>query len=179
MTARPLLRAHEPGAIFASRSGQPISVETFLLDVAALAERLPNRGAVVNLCPDRYRFAVGFAAALCRRQVNLLPPHDAPNLLRQLRTDYPDLYCLTEESAPIRGIASFHYPPVFRHTPSSPAIPVIAEDQPAAVLFTSGSTGQPRPHARSWGELVSSASAEGRRLNLAGMGQVALLGTVP
>src|ERR1700730_15189614 len=93
----PLLQAHGPGSIFASRSGHPISAETFLRDVAALAELLPDSGAMVNLCPDRYRFAVGFAAALCRGQVNLLPPHDAPDLLEQLRTDYPDLYCLTAD----------------------------------------------------------------------------------
>ena len=72
----------------------PITVETFLKDVAALAAVLPERGHVVNLCRDRYRFAVGFAAALCRRQVNLLPPHDAANMLDKLAVDYPDFYCL-------------------------------------------------------------------------------------
>jgi acyl-coenzyme A synthetase/AMP-(fatty) acid ligase len=47
------------------------------------------------------------------------------------------------------------------------------------VLFTSGSTGRPRPHTRSWGELVSSALAEGSRLDIAGLGCASLLGTVP
>ena len=64
-------------------AGQSVSVETFLSDVAALAELLPNRGSVVNLCNDRSRFVVGFAAALRRGQVNLLPPHDAPDLLER------------------------------------------------------------------------------------------------
>jgi hypothetical protein len=179
MTGFPLLRMHRPGAIFASRSGQPIRVETFLHDVAALAELLPDRGYVINLSPDRYRFAVGFAAALCRKQVNLLPPHDAPDLLEQLRTDYPDLYCLTDAASPMPGLAAFQYPPRLRHTGPSPAVPVIAAQQPAAVLFTSGSTGRPRPHSRSWGELVNSALAEGARLDLAGLGRASLLGTVP
>jgi acyl-coenzyme A synthetase/AMP-(fatty) acid ligase len=179
MTGYPLLRAHRPGAIFASRSGRAISVETFLHDVAALAELLPGRGHVVNLCPDRYRFAVGFAAALCREQLNLLPPHDAPDLLEQLRADYPDLYCLTDDASLLSGLAVFQYPPTLRHVGDSPEIPVIAAEQPAAVLFTSGSTGRPRPHARSWGELVHSALAEGRRLDIAGLGHASLLGTVP
>jgi acyl-coenzyme A synthetase/AMP-(fatty) acid ligase len=179
MTAWPLLRGHGPGTIFASRSSQSISVETFLRDVAALAELLPARGSVVNLCPDRYRFTVGFAAALCRGQVNLLPPHDAPDLLEQLRTDYPDLYCLTDDAATISGHAVFRYPPALRHAEAMPAVPMIASEQPAAVLFTSGSTGRPAPHARNWGELVSSALAEGSRLDIARLGHAALFGTVP
>lgn len=179
MTAYPLLQAHGPGTIFASRSGQTISVDTFLRDVAALAALLPDRGAMVNLCPDRYRFAVGFAAALCRGQVNLLPPHDAPDLLEQLRTDYPELYCLTDAASPMPGLAVFRYPSILQHGKASPAVPVIAAEQPAAVLFTSGSTGRPQPHARSWGELVSSALAEGKRLDIAALGSAALLGTVP
>jgi len=177
MTSFPLLHAHRPGAIFASRAGQPISVETFTRDVAALAKLLPDRGHVVNLCRDRYRFAVGFAAALCRAQVNLLPPHEAPDLLEQLRTDYPGLYCLTDESAPRLGF--FQYPETLTHSGDVPTIPDIAAGQPAAVLFTSGSTGRPRPHERTWGELVNSAVAEGARLNIASLGQLSLLGTVP
>src|SRR3954471_21419272 len=96
MTGVPLLRGHRLDSIFAWRAGQPVNVETFLNDVAALAELLPERGHVINLCPDRYRFTVGFAAALCRRQLNLLPPHEAPMLLRQLTADYPDVYCLID-----------------------------------------------------------------------------------
>ncbi len=100
MVEYPLLHAFRPEASFAWRGGEPITVETFLNDVAALAAVLPERGYVVNLCRDRYRFAVGFAAALCRRQVNLLPPHDAANMLDQLAVDYPDLYCLADTPAP-------------------------------------------------------------------------------
>lgn len=179
MNTYPLLRRHRPGTVFARRAGQPISVEMFLNDVTALAELLPRRGHVVNLIPDRYRFAVGFAAALCRDQVNLLPPHDAPDLLEQLRTDYPDLYCLTDEAAPAPNPACFSYPMAFAYGAPSPAVPLIAAEQPAAVLFTSGSTGRPRPHARTWGELVNSALAEGQRLDIARLGHASLLGTVP
>ncbi len=179
MTGFPLLRAYHPGAAFASRDGRTITVDAFSRDVAALAECLPDRGHAVNLCSDRYRFAVGFAAALCRGQINLLPPHGAPDLLEQLSLDYPDMYCLSDDAAPMRGVVAFRYPGTLDHTGDAPAIPVFAAEQPAAVLFTSGSTGRPRPHARSWGELVQSALAEGRRLDIAGLGRAASLGTVP
>jgi acyl-coenzyme A synthetase/AMP-(fatty) acid ligase len=179
MTGYPLLRAHRPDSVFAWRAGRPIEVATFLNDVAALAELLPSRGHVINLCSDRYRFTVGFAAALCRNQRNLLPPHGAPDLLRQLTADYPDVYCLTDGACPAAGLAVFSYPATLNHGRASNAVPVIAANQPACVLFTSGSTGRPRPHERSWGELVTSALAAGSRLNIAGLAPASLLGTVP
>ena len=74
-----------------------------------LPQRLPRRGHVVNLCRDRYRFAVGFAAALCRRQVNLLPPNDTPACSTSSPPDYPDVYCLTDAQRG-RTVPRFHYP---------------------------------------------------------------------
>ena len=99
--AYPLIRRHGLDAIVAFRKGQPISAARFLSDVAALASSLPSRRNVLNLCSDRYRFAVGLAAALCREQISLLPPNDTPGLLKELAADYPDLYCLTDDAAPI------------------------------------------------------------------------------
>ncbi len=64
MSHYPLLRHARLDAIFARRAGVPIAVEDFLLDVAALSRVLPHHHHVVNLCADRYRFAVGLAAAL-------------------------------------------------------------------------------------------------------------------
>jgi acyl-coenzyme A synthetase/AMP-(fatty) acid ligase len=153
-------------------------VETFLGDVAALAALLPRRRHVVNLCRDRYQFVVGFAAALCCRQINLLPPHDGPDMLDRLAIDYPDFYCLTDD-APTADRPAFHYPSELISTSVRRAIPRFAADQPAAVLFTSGSTGRPQPHARRWGDLVNSTLAAGRRLGVASLGQASLLGTVP
>src|SRR6202046_927231 len=114
MIQHPLLQVVRPGRIFARRDGRSIPVETFLGDVAALSRRLPAGGHVVNLCRDRYRFAVGFAAALCRHQVNLLPPHDMPDMLAQLAIDYPNFYCLTDASPPA-GVTAVQYPATLAH----------------------------------------------------------------
>jgi acyl-coenzyme A synthetase/AMP-(fatty) acid ligase len=179
MAAYPLLRLHRPEATFAWRDGTPLTTLRFLQDVAALADLLPAHRHVVNLCADRYNFTVGFAAALCRQQINLLPPHAAPDLLDQLTEDHPDIYCLTDGSSDGSHLHTFMYPPAFRDSQPPAGIPVIAADQAACVLFTSGSTGRPRPHARSWGELVTSALAEGGRLNVAELAGATLLGTVP
>ena len=178
MIDHPLLHVLRPGRIFARRDGRPIPVETFLGDVAALSQRLPPRGHVVNLCRDRYRFAVGFAAALCRRQVNLLPPNDMPGMLDQLAIDYPDVYCLTDDER-ADGPAGFPYPSSLPHDPTADLAPRLPAEQLAAVLFTSGSTGRPQPHGRSWGDLVNSTLAAGRRLGIGALQGASLIGTVP
>ena len=49
------------------------------------------------MCTDRYRFMLGFAAAMQRRQVSLLPASVAPAVLQDLVADYPDVYALTDD----------------------------------------------------------------------------------
>ena len=43
-------------------------------------------------------------------------------------------------------------------------VPSIAASQPAACLLTSGSTGAPQPHGKTWGMLVANIRAEAERL---------------
>ena len=89
----PLIRGFPSGAAFAYRDGRAVAVETFLGDVAQVAGALPARRYVLNLCTDRYRFAVGFAAALLRGQVSLLPPNETPDVIARVAAQYPDVYC--------------------------------------------------------------------------------------
>ena len=176
MTVYALLGNSRPDALFARRAGRPIAVETFLRDVAAIARLMPDRGHVINLCRDRYRFTAGLAAALCRGQITLLPPHDSPDILNQLTADYPTLYCLIDDTPPTVTAPVLVYPDPLTHDHAPVVHPSFPAEQPAVVLFTSGSTGRPRPHGRSWGDLVLSAAAAARRLGLA---QAELIGTVP
>src|SRR5258705_11472174 len=97
MTSLSLFRHDDPAAVIAYRSGDPIETAQFLADVRALSEMLPARKHVVNRCADRYHFAIGFAAALVREQLTLLPPNDTPDVMRQLAEQYHDVYCLTDE----------------------------------------------------------------------------------
>jgi hypothetical protein len=126
MIEHPLLHVLRPSRIFARREGCSIPVESFLADVAALSQLLPSGGHVVNLCRDRYRFAVGFAAALCRRQVNLLPPNDMPGMLDQLAVDYPDVYCLADGER-ADGPASFPYPLSLPHDTAAHSVPRVPD----------------------------------------------------
>jgi acyl-coenzyme A synthetase/AMP-(fatty) acid ligase len=172
----PLIKNYASGAVFAYREGRPIHVEEFLGEAEQLARALPDRPHVVNLCSDRYRFTVSLAAALLRGQVSLFPPNSTPDLLGRLGEVYSSVYCLSDGSVDSSQLETFPYPSLqgSAATGSNPRIP---EAQAAAVLFTSGSTGQPVPHAKSWGSLVRTGSAEVERLGLeSGM---VLVSTVP
>ncbi len=172
----PILTHADEHAVVAFRDRRPIAVGHFLRDVAALAARLPTRRYAVNLCRDRYRFAVGVAAALCRQQISLLPPNETQGALEAVAADYPDLYCLADSPHP--SLASVAYPDDLGDGTKGD-VPHVPVAQPALILFTSGSTGRPKPASKSWGALVRSARSAGGRLNVAGLPGATLIGTVP
>ena len=171
----PIMR-HEAGGIVARRGGQALDAAQFRRDVASLAARLPERGHIVNLCQDRYRFMVGFAAALCRGQVSLMPSANVPEVLRALAADYPDLYALTDAAgSPLPGFA---YPGDLGGAAAPAVFPAVPPGWPAVIQFTSGSTGQPRKVPKSWPALVHSARGAGVRLDAAALRGATIVGTV-
>ncbi len=179
MAALPLIRDYEADAVFAYREGRPIGIGGFLRDVAELAGLLPDRGHVINLCADRYHFAVGFAAALVRGQISLLPPNQTPVLLEQLKRQYPDAYCLADSPGEHYSIETLQFPRLVDPNIAAPAPALVPAGQTAAIIFTSGSTGQPVANQKSWGALVASAGAELERLGVREYPRMAVLGTVP
>jgi acyl-coenzyme A synthetase/AMP-(fatty) acid ligase len=174
-----LLRPGDLKAPFAARGGLVVSRAAFLRDVAALAALLPDRRYVANLCRDRYRFAVGFAAALCRGQITLLPPSQARGPIAAVLSSYDDAYSLCDEPQDGWAYPMFTYPALAAGDLGPVSVPEFPADRIAAILFTSGSTGLPRPHPRSWGLLVSSALAAGEAIGAAGLAGASLVGTVP
>jgi acyl-coenzyme A synthetase/AMP-(fatty) acid ligase len=170
---------HAGEAMIVARDGEiSVTRAQFLRDTAALAARLPDRKYIINLCANRYRFMVGFAAALCRRQISLLPPSDAQGVLAAVAAEYPDVYVLTDTAAATR-LPVLAYPTDLA-AGAAAGVPAIPGAQQALILFTSGSTGRPAPVPKTWGVLVRSARAAGERLGLAGASAAAtLIGTVP
>jgi len=171
MADLPLVR-HAPDDPFAFRQRQLVRAGEFLAEVSRLADRLPDRRYVINLCTDRFRFAAGFAAALLRGQISLMPPSHTADAIERLVRDYPDLYCLDDDAAAAAAAQTERGGHLL-------SVPAISEERTAAIVFTSGSTGDPLPHPKSWGGLVASAIAEMECLGVSGLPGMAVLGTVP
>jgi len=179
MAAIPLISHNGPDSVCAYRAGHPVSAAQFLLHVEHLARMLPDRQYILNLCTDRYRFAVGFAAALLRGQTSLLPPNYTPSFVERLGQRYPDMYCLADGMVDFQGVEVVRYPQLPEHDGVARPVPAIPAQQLAALVFTSGSTGQPVAHPKSWGSLCKGALAEAASLGIAPNSGLALLGTVP
>jgi acyl-coenzyme A synthetase/AMP-(fatty) acid ligase len=173
----PLIRNFDAGAVFAFRNRRPIRVEEFLGEVRRLADSLPDRRYMVNLCADRYQFSVGLCAGLLRRQVNLLPPSATPDLLKRLSLEYPGLYCLSDEA--VHPLEMFLYREPAGENTATASVPRIPAEQVCTIGFTSGSTGKPTPHPKSWGALARSGLADLERLGVAAHRNMSVLGTVP
>ena len=179
MSAVPLLGHASLDAIFAWRPDGAVSVRRFLADARALAALLPPGRHLLNVCQDRYRFAVGFAAGLLDGRISLQPASQTATTLRDIRAQAPDLCCLCDAPFDSLDLPRLDYPADLAADPHAiDAIPAIAAGQVAARLFTSGSTGTPMPHDKTWGRLVANGRAEAERLGLLDRPH-AIVGTVP
>jgi acyl-coenzyme A synthetase/AMP-(fatty) acid ligase len=179
MLNAPLIGPYGPDDALAWEADGPRSAGEFLSDVADLADSLPDCPSILNLLSSRYDFLVGFAAAIVRRQVTLLPQSRAPQTLRRIAGESADCCVLTDRDESIEGLACLTLPLRRRQRFRSLPVPRIPLHQQVAVAFTSGSTGQPMPHRKTWGALVSVARATGSRFGLKDGGRRAVVATVP
>jgi acyl-coenzyme A synthetase/AMP-(fatty) acid ligase len=174
-----LLSHSSPTAVIAFRAGIPITVQQFLADARHLAQSLPATRHVLNVCTDRYRFAVGLAACLISERVSLLPSTHTPQVIAQLAVFAPDSICLSDDRRCEIDLPQHHYPDQMPPRPDSFSIPYIPAKQLAAIVFTSGSTGTPLPYKKTWGLLSRCVLNGAPRLGLLDGRPHTLVGTVP
>ena len=186
MSLLPLVSHSSPDSIIAWRMEGAVTLRQFLAEVSQLAARFPAGSHLLNMCSDRYRFSVGLAAAIVTGKVSLLPSTHTPEVVRQIKAFAPDVFCLTDSDHCTVDLPQLRYPvmglisqPDHPNQPDAFAIPQIDSKQRIAVLFTSGTTGIPQPHPKTWGALVSSVQAEALRLGLLHNTNATLVGTVP
>lgn len=175
----PLLVHADAGAPFAWRDGALVTAGQFLAQARELAPQLAAADQVLNLCADRYVFAVGFAAALIAGKPSLLPSAHATTAIRPPTSG--DVLCLADDArldAPFRKL-HFTAPPVRYLAEGAWQVPQLDASRTAAYVFTSGSTGAPVPHAKSWGSLARDAAAQAVQLGLRDGTRPLIVGTVP
>ncbi len=200
--AVPLLARPAEAVLFHRPTG-PVTAAAFLAEAVRLAATLPaplpdrTPGPVLNLCADRYGFALGFAACLLRGRVSLLTGDRSPAWLAGLAERFPGLIALSDSAvaAPVPVLPVSVLPvPVLPGSvmPGSAvaaqparcgepvaALPMIPADRLAAIVFTSGSTGEPVGHRKRWGALAARSRDAGRRFGLTAVQPAAIVGTVP
>jgi acyl-coenzyme A synthetase/AMP-(fatty) acid ligase len=175
----PLIAHSSADAVIAYRGGQPLLVRQFLADVARLTPTLGRGAHVLNACADRYHFAVGLAACLVADKVSLLPSTHTPEVMRQLRHFAADVVCLTDDPQCDIELPRVRYPlDAEPAAPAAGAVPHIDSARRVAYVFTSGSTGTPVAHAKTWGRLTACVREEASRLALGG-NACAIIATVP
>ncbi len=178
----PLIGHPHATSIVAWRDGAAVTAAEFLKDVRLLTAILPENKHILNDCQDRYRFVVALCAILLAGKINLLPSTRTAETIRQLRVFAPDASCLTDQADCEIDLPRTVYPaPQFfdRKDGDVWSIPQIAETQLVAYVFTSGSTGSPVAHPKTWGSLVQNVRLEALQMGLQSSTGYSVTGTVP
>jgi len=181
VTLHPLLAGFASNDILAWRGNEPLTAGQALAAAARLAAASPAAKFAINACETLDCFVVATLATLVVGRTLVLPPTRLPRTLADLRERYPDSVCLVDAAMPDpAAIAVGPWIDAARREPS-PAVaawPAISDRHPAVILFTSGSTGAPQPHAKTWAEFAQGARALMNSIAAPPPG-VAIVGTVP
>ncbi|MDA3868421.1 MAG: AMP-binding protein [Gammaproteobacteria bacterium] len=136
-----------------------------------VAER-PAR--VLNLCENRYHFLVAFTASMLEGRMTMLPANRSEGEITRL-TNNKDVQLINDSL--IRDICQ-----TVEVTSSELFtwnIRLVPTDMIVAELYTSGSTGVPIAHQKTWGQLVSGAHQVYTRFDLDRITRPSIVATVP
>lgn len=156
--AFPVLTNHDEDDIVVWRNNNPIYKQEFQSQVEILSRELPDHKFAINLCEDRYLFIITFLAVLTRNQTNLLPMSRVQGDIANVADKYEDCYIITD--------SSLLFPNIKQHVVDGELLTNagrsdytinISGEHIAAVVFTSGSTGEPDPNPKTWKSLIISA----------------------
>ena len=173
----------KPLASLAGSPG-PIRCREFLHHVDTLAGLLPSLCTYgLNLCENRYLLLVSFCAIVVRGQTNLLPPTTTLAAQKSLMDDYPGSFIIHDGTTTLLDVPTLNLNDVLlggepansgSHTRQS-----IDPEHVAALMFTSGSTGQSRAISKTWRTLKDSTQKNLLYFLPDQSGHLNLLATVP
>ena len=143
------------GGEFLRSRGAATGARQFLALAGALAARLPDRPAALNVCERRDNFLVAFAAMLIRGQVCLLPPSRVLAVVNEVMEEHPGSYALddayVEHASPAQPL-------------TERSVPAVSPDRVVVIGYTSGSTGRPKPNPKTWGGFAACTALNASRL---------------
>ena len=125
-----------------------VSGREFAARAGELAARLPAGSAALNLCERRDSFLLVFAALLMRGQPCLLPPSRAAADIEDVLRAHPGAHRIDDA-----WVAAAD-----RMDATDAPQREVADADVVVVGYTSGTTGQPRPHAKTLGSLRRSTA---------------------
>ena len=143
------------GGEFLRSRGAATGARQFLALAGALAARLPDRPAALNVCERRDNFLVAFTAMLIRGQVCLLPPSRVLAVVNEVMEEHPGSYALddayVEHASPAQPL-------------TERSVPAVSPDRVVVIGYTSGSTGRPKPNPKTWGGFAACTALNASRL---------------
>ncbi|MFK7978145.1 MAG: AMP-binding protein [Halioglobus sp.] len=186
------------------KNGQRISASQLNAQRERLVGQLDDSCThILNLCACRLHFTLGFGAALLANKVSLLPANHQPQTILNVLEKYPHTQVLfdSERAQAVNALLAETdfssldiqalVPEASNASISLPDDPVgsqsthwdsllqrIAGEQQAAIVFTSGSTGEPTEIVKHWGTLVGTTQLLQKRFTHMAQ-DASLLATVP
>jgi acyl-coenzyme A synthetase/AMP-(fatty) acid ligase len=174
--AVPLLGASAPDEIVAWDEGSPINAHAFLSAARRLAARFPVGGSALLLCDNRVRFALALCACAVSGVEVLLPPVRTGTAIGAVVDRRDPAFALVDRPGAFGSLPAIAVDDGFVAEEAF-AVPVVPADRVVATLYTSGTTGVPAAHRKTWGSLVRGAGALAERLGF--VRGSAVVGAVP
>jgi 3-hydroxymyristoyl/3-hydroxydecanoyl-(acyl carrier protein) dehydratase len=176
MTTNPLIAGFTPDALLGVQDDRTLAAGEFIAAANLLARRIPEHACGLLLCDDRLRFALGFAAMLLRESTALLPPSRATRAIERIVGLRAPSFALVDRAGVAPGLPEIVVEP-WTQVASTGEVPTIADEHVAAVVYTSGTTGDPQPHIKTWSSLARGAA--GLRERIAFRAGDGIVGAVP
>jgi acyl-coenzyme A synthetase/AMP-(fatty) acid ligase len=145
----PLFVSADAQRPIAWRRGAPVLLAEFRQHVAAVVARLPKQSAtaaMIDLCEDRYKFLVAYAAALSVGHTVLLPSSRADQVVADVARANAGSYRMDDEAVDA-ALAQGSSEALNERIPA---------DMTVMVGYTSGSTGQPKTFPKLWRTVIAS-----------------------
>lgn len=159
---------------FAIVDSRIITRAEFLAQAFQLSTELPNKSFAINLCKNKYKFALAFMAVLLKKQTNILPPNTAKDTISELLNNYTDSY-IVEDTLVDRDCFSI----LIEKETIFPSQVLIEAEHLAAIIFTSGSTGKAQPNNKYWWQLIALTQQKAEHFSFSKECINAIIATVP